>query len=148
MDEITVEAIYPNETGSFIKRFKEEGKFVQIELISRHLEKDLAAIPENRGVGPEYFVAYLGNTALKETGYRIDIIYTISDLKKIIIQSFIEEQYGSQETTAYVVKGNMLFSEYFTDDNLVKEKIVTKHEWNGDVVLEMREFERESKMLK
>lgn len=141
MDKITVNTIHPKETISFIERFKKERKFLQIELIQSHLGNDLVS-------NPEYFVTHLSNSTLKEYGYRIDIVYTISDLKKIIIQSFIDEPYDTQETTAYAVKGNMLFSEYFTNDDLMKENKVTKQEWNGDIILEMREFERDNMKLK
>jgi|APSaa5957512535_1039671.scaffolds.fasta_scaffold10633_2 hypothetical protein len=141
MDEIAINQIHHNEVMFFVEGFKQKNKFFQIELIQNHLKDDI------KSVTPQYLITHLSNATLKEHGHRIDLVYSLGNHKKIIIQSFIDDQNNNQETTAYLVKGNELISEFFTNNVLATKKTITKNEWNGDIILEKREFEKDSMIL-
>lgn len=136
MDNISAEPIADKtKIQNYIETLKKIEKHIQVPFIQTVLQREGYKL-ENE----QHYLTQFWNETINENGFRLDLVYSLSDDMKIIIHSFTKE--GSpktQETTAYVIKGNELMLEYFTNDEEISSDIgFIKNNWNGDVILSTR----------
>ncbi|MFC4359295.1 hypothetical protein ACFO0N_15215 [Halobium salinum] len=81
-----------------------------------------------------------------ESAHRVDFLYDVvgrdgSEDLSLNVQVFFPEK-GMQETVGYLRDRNLLLTEFYTNHELMPDCVVD--EWDGDVVLEARDYELEN----
>ena len=137
---VTVEHLDDSEKALYANQIRETKVFNNIIEV---LQKNYKTIEK---ISNSFFALRLKNGKPEETGVRVELQYIIYENTKkkfnVITHTFFYDQTDIVESTAYVIDGNLLIEEFYSDSMLLKDNQgYSSRKWNGDAIVSFRNFE-------